>query len=1096
MDATDNRQPTQRERIELLEQHMDSMETMATSLATLEQRVYDLEQTHGPTQGQDFEDVVTELRLEIEGLSGRVGVLTHAFGNAPSGGMEFTRARVLEPRAYCGTQDAKELDNFLFDMEQYFKAVKADAEETGISMATMYLSGDAKLWWRTKHDEMQRGLCTIETWGQLKHELKLQFFLENIEYNARRALRDLKHTDTIRDYVKEFSRLMLDMKDMSVKDKLFFFLEGLKPWARVELQRQRVQDLAHAQAAGQWQRKSYGDKAKAPQQFSTSKAKGLISCFLCNGPHRLSECPQKRALNALATVSDHVSQPSDDSEEEDVRSRRSGKGSKTAGFRVGAFHMMNAMEKKASIGRPKKNAKSGKVGKHSDPKQLVESNDEGKGKKPMYSRESSGKLNKSKSSNKGLMFVDVKLNGKPLRALIDTGATHNFVARTEVESLRLSLEKDGNCIKAVNSAAQPIYRVAKSIHLKVSTWEGRVDFTVVPIDDFQAILGLDFLRSTKTAVMPYSNSICVMEDKPCLIPAMATNNSDRFVSTMQLKRGVRHGEQTWVAALKLNEALESTLVPATIKKVLRQFVDVMPEQLPKELSPRRAYRVIRSRLHQPSKAPFGAHVLFQKKYDGRLRLCVDYRALNKLTIKNKYPLPLIANSFDQLSKARYFTKLDLQSGYYQVRIVEGDEPKTISVTCYGSYEFLIMPFGLTNAPATFCTMMNEVFQEYLDQFVVVYLDDIVIYNSTLEEHMEYLHKALTKLREHKLYVKLEKCSFAQERIKFLGHIVEQGCIKMDQEKVKAIQEWQPPTNVSELRSFLRLANYYRKFVEGYSRLAFPLTELLKKGKPYVWAEECQQAFQALKEVMSKDPVLALPDLGKAFDIQTDASDFALGGVLLQDGHPIAYESRKLNDVERRYPVHEKELLAVLNCLRTWSHYILGSRLKEKIKAHLNKDAMAENLMNLFKMGKTRQFWVQDGLLMTTDNCIFVPRAGDLRKTFLRECHDTLWAGHPGWERTLALVKQGYYWPQMRDDVEEYVRTCLTCQQDKVEHKKKAGLLEPLPVPKHPWESVSLDFITGLPKVGDIETILTIVDRFSKYATFVAAPKYVSAGETA
>ncbi|CAL5400517.1 unnamed protein product [Camellia sinensis] len=309
--GTGNCQPTQRERIALLEQRMDNMEAMAASLATLEQRVYDLEQTHGPTQGQDFEDVVTELRLEIEDLSGRVGVLTRAFGNAPSGGMEFTRARVPEPRAYGGARDAKKLDNFLFDMEQYFNVVKADAEETRISMATMYLSGDAKLWWWTKHDEIQRGLCTIETWEQLKHELKLQFFPENVEYNARRALRDLKHTSTIRDYVKEFSGLMLDIKDMSQKDRLFFFLEGLKPWARVELQKQRVQDLDHAQAAtecladytepkqrdsgslrksrgggkcqghgkpksggantstskthsggGQWQQKSYGDKSK------------------------------------------------------------------------------------------------------------------------------------------------------------------------------------------------------------------------------------------------------------------------------------------------------------------------------------------------------------------------------------------------------------------------------------------------------------------------------------------------------------------------------------------------------------------------------------------------------------------------------------------------------------------------------------------------------------------------------------------------------------------------------------------------------------------------------------------------------------------
>ncbi|XP_028062320.1 uncharacterized protein LOC114265704 [Camellia sinensis] len=769
-----------------------NMDVLETSLDNLEQRVHDLEQTHGLTQGQDWEDVVTELKLEIEDLSGRVGVLTRAFGNAHCGGMEFPRVRVPEPRAYSGARHAKELNNFLFDMEQYFKAMKAEVKETRISMATMYLSGDAKLWWWTKHDEIQHGLCTIETWEQLKHELKLQFFPENAKYNAQRPLQDLKHTSTITEYVKQFSRLMLDIKDMSEKDKLFFFLEGLKSWAKVELQRQRVKDLAYAQAVaecltnyaepnqrdsgsphksrgggksqgrgipksggantstskthscgGQWQQKSYGDKAKAPQQFSTNKAKVPIACFLCNRPHRSSKCPQKHALNVLAAVPDHVSQPSDDdSEEEDVQSRRSGKGSKAAGSRVGAFHMMNAMEKKASTRRSKKNAKSGKVGKHLDPKQLVEAKDEDKGKKPIYSGESSGKLNKSKSSNKGLMFVDVKLNGKPLCALIDTGATRNFVAGTEVERLGLSLDKDGSHIKVVNSAVQPIYGIAKSVHLKVSIWEGRVDFTAVTMDDFQAILGLDFLRSTKTAVMPYSNSMCVMGDKPYLIPAMAANNSDRFVLAMQLKRGVRHDEQTWVATLKLNKALESTPVPSAIKKVLRQFSNIMPKQLPKELSPRRGvdhdiklvpgakplacapYRMAIPKLNKlrkqltellevgfirPPKAPFGAPVLFQKKHDGSLYLCVGYRALNKLTIKNKYLISLIADSFDQLSKVMYFTKLDLRS--------------------------------------------------------------------------------------------------------------------------------------------------------GYSRLASPLTELLKKGKPYVWAEERQQAFQALKEAMSKDPILALPDLG-------------------------------------------------------------------------------------------------------------------------------------------------------------------------------------------------------------------------------------------
>ena len=211
---------------------------------------------------------------------------------------------------------------------------------------------------------------------------------------------------------------------------------------------------------------------------------------------------------------------------------------------------------------------------------------------------------------------------------------------------------------------------------------------------------------------------------------------------------------------------------------------------------------------QPSKAPYGAPVLFQKKHDGSLRMCIDYRALNKVTVKNKYPIPLIADLFDQLGRAKYDTKLDLRSGYYQVRIAEGDEPKTTCVTRYGSYEFLVMPFGLTNAPATFCTLMNKIFHPYLDKFVVVYLDDIVIYSNTLKEHVEHLRKVFKILRQNELYVKKEKCSFAKEEVSFLGHRIRDGKLMMDDSKVKAIQEWDPPTKVPQLRSFLGLVNYY------------------------------------------------------------------------------------------------------------------------------------------------------------------------------------------------------------------------------------------------------------------------------------------------
>ena len=241
-------------------------------------------------------------------------------------------------------------------------------------------------------------------------------------------------------------------------------------------------------------------------------------------------------------------------------------------------------------------------------------------------------------------------------------------------------------------------------------------------------------------------------------------------------------------------------------------------------------------------------------------------------------------------------------------------------------EFLVMPFGLSNAPATFCTLMNKIFHPYLDKFMVVYLDDIVIYSNTLKEHVEHLKKVFKILRQNELYVKKKKCSFAKEEVSFLGHRIKDGKLMMDDSKVKAIQEWDPPTKVPQLRSFLGLVNYYQRFIKGYSTRATLLTNLLMKNKACEWDERCQQAFEDLKKAMTEEPMLALPNHTKVFEVHTDASDFAIEGIPMQDRHPIAFKSRKLNDTERCYMVQKKEMTAIIHCLCTWRHYLLGSSL--------------------------------------------------------------------------------------------------------------------------------------------------------------------------
>jgi hypothetical protein len=265
----------------------------------------------------------------------------------------------------------------------------------------------------------------------------------------------------------------------------------------------------------------------------------------------------------------------------------------------------------------------------------------------------------------------------------------------------------------------------------------------------------------------------------------------------------------------------------------------------------------------------------------------------------------------------------LRSGYHQLRIKEDDVPKTAFKTRFGHYEFTVLPFGLTNAPGVFMSLMNGVFREYLDKFVQVFIDDILIYSRTMEEHDEHLRLVLQCLREHKLYGKLSKCSFYQSRIHYLGHVISGEGIAVDPAKVEAIMEWPAPTNVTEVRSFMGLAGYYRRFVEGFSRIANPITELQKKNKKFVWTEKCAEAFRRLKELLTTTPILKVPDMDVDFLVCTDASKEGLGGVLMQDGRVIAYISRKLRRHEENYATHDLELLAIVYALKVWRHYLVG-----------------------------------------------------------------------------------------------------------------------------------------------------------------------------
>jgi hypothetical protein len=380
--------------------------------------------------------------------------------------------------------------------------------------------------------------------------------------------------------------------------------------------------------------------------------------------------------------------------------------------------------------------------------------------------------------------------------------------------------------------------------------------------------------------------------------------------------------------------------PSISKRPYRMHVNELVE-LKKQIAELQSKGFIR-----PSSSPWAAPVLFVEKKDGTQWMCVDYRSLNEVTVKNKYPLPRIKDLFDQMKGESVFSKIDLRSEYHQLKIWESDIPKTSFRTRYGLYEYTVMSFGLTNAPAHFKYLMNKVFMEYLDKFVVVFIDDILIFSKTKEEHEKQLRMVLEKLRSNQLYAKFSKCEFWLTEVAFLGHVISVGGISVDPSKVKDVLNWMPPTNASEIRSFLGLAGYYRRFIKDFSKIAKPMMKMLEKNKAFEWTKECQASFEELRKHLTSAPVLVLPDLTKKFDIYCDASRQGLGCVLMQEGQVVCYASRQLRNHEENYPTNDLELAAVVHALKIWRHYLNGHQCEIYSDHKSFKYIFTQNDLNL------------------------------------------------------------------------------------------------------------------------------------------------------
>lgn len=557
----------------------------------------------------------------------------------------------------------------------------------------------------------------------------------------------------------------------------------------------------------------------------------------------------------------------------------------------------------------------------------------------------------------------------------------------------------------------------------------------------------------------------------------------------------------------------------------------------------------------------------------KLRMVIDYRELNKITVKHRYPLPNIQDIFDKLAGSAVYSTLDMKACYHQFRIDPKEIPPTAFITPFGQYAWRVCPMGLCNSPSHVMAAVNTILSKAgLGEYTMAYLDDVIIYSKSAEDHAKHLDAVLTALGQAHLRVKLSKCVFNRPELPFLGHIVGRSGLRMDPKKVQVVQDWIAPTDLKQLRRFLGLANYFRRFIQGYASLVAPLTALTGSKTPWQWCDACQDAFEAVKKALISAPVLALPDLNKPYEVISDASLYGTGAVLMQEGRPLAYLSHRFTPAERNYTTTDQEALGVINALREWRCYLEGAPNVTVVTDHqplthlatLRADGLlsrrqarwieflqsqmvtwqyrpgrinvADPLSRVYegapdmregpppnqpqvaamtrssahtdvhkrisssyqrdawfrKPSNTAELRKVNGLYYRGDQVV-VPNDDELRTMLIAAHHDDECSGHAGPERTAEALKRVYSWRGLDADVARYVAQCSHCQRNKASTAKPRGLLQPLPIAKRVWGSVTMDLITHLPTTpAGYDSTAVFVDRLSKMTHFAPTHATVDA----
>ncbi|WVZ76463.1 LOW QUALITY PROTEIN: hypothetical protein U9M48_024439 [Paspalum notatum var. saurae] len=724
------------------------------------------------------------------------------------------------------------------------------------------------------------------------------------------------------------------------------------------------------------------------------------------------------------------------------------------------------------------------------------------------------------------------VNANPATVFFDTSATHSYITRSYAEQNNIPIISMKRPM-VVASPGEEIHTssICSRVGIKIRGVEFSAKLIVIDSMSIDIILGMDTLEKWGVRIDCSRRTVHLAASDGQEVGISASEPSGHL---HQMEARPTDGIRVVCDYPDVFPDELPELLPDTAPIALRQYrmAPIEHEEVKKNIDESLAKGYIR-----PSSSPWAFLVLLVEKDTDAKRMCVDYRALNKVTIKNKYPLPRIDDLFDQLQGACVFSKIDLRSGYHQLKIRPSNVSKTAFTTKYGLYQYTVMSFGLTNAPAYFMQLMNLVFMDYLDKFVVVFIDDILIYSKTEGEHDEHLRLVLQRLREH----------WRTSKLRFLGHVVSKGGIAVDPSKVSTVTNWKVPEIPMEVR-------YYRRFIENFSKIAKPMTSLLEKDAEFRWTDAQQAAFDELKKRLTTAPVLTLPDQD------------GLGCVLMQEGKIVAYASRQLRKHEVNYPTHDLELAAVVHALKIWCHYLFGQRCEiytdhkslkyiftqnelnmrqrrwlELIKdydmevhyhpgkANVVADALSRNSYANMALGflmphelceefeslslgflhhtaavafeaeptleqEIQEHQKHDEKLQEIRELLKIGKAPHFREDEQRTlwyknricAHDTAYSIHPGSTKMSYDLKERFWWHGMKRAVAEYVAIYDTCQHVKGEHQRPAGLLQPLKVPEWKWEEITMDFIVGLPRTEKgYNSIWVVVDRLTKVLSWLS-----------